>query len=96
MVFLRLGDFDMASSARKRVPAPPKADPRPLAGRNAADLSISDLMRAGARAAKAARERAAKAGLSVPAVRDGQPVWVRPDGRVEPTTWDEMDQRRHD
>ena len=85
----------MASSARKRVPAAPKVDLRPLAGRNAADLSISDLMRAGARAAKAAREKAAKAGHSVPAMRDGQPVWVRPDGRVEPTTWDEIE-RRHD
>lgn len=85
----------MASSARKRVAAAPKADMRPLAGRNAADLSISDLMRAGARAAKAAREKAAKAGFSVPAMRDGQPVWVRPDGRVEPTTWDEIE-HRHD
>lgn len=63
---------------------------RPLEGRKAASLTARELADAGRRAGADARARAAAAGLSVAAVRDGQPVWVRPDGTVEPTTWDQI------
>lgn len=76
----------MTSSAKK-IGAAPR---RPLKGRAAASLTARELADIGRRAGADARAKAAAAGLSVAAVRDGQPVWVRPDGSVEPTTWDQI------
>lgn len=75
----------MTSSAKKIG-----ATRRPLESRAAASLTARELADAGRRAGLAARRELAEAGITVAAVRDGKPVWVRPDGSIEPATWDQV------
>lgn len=63
---------------------------QPPEGRHVADLSLRELADAGRRAGLAARRDLAGAGVTVAAIRDGEPVWVRPDGSIEPATWDQV------
>ncbi|MCC7268120.1 MAG: hypothetical protein IT546_12400 [Caulobacteraceae bacterium] len=76
----------MTSSAKKLGAAPRRS----LEGRTATSLTARELADAGRRAGLAARRELAEAGITVAAVRDGKPVWVRPDGSVEPATWDQV------